>query len=237
MTWQLRESSMNLSRILYVAVAVTFASFFLVPGMAVADPCLIVYPGTPAVYHYDVNEYYTVSFGDSLYDPMYDRGGKVLIDINSNEIAFDIYQIPNLIGFQMSTGGNEGYVFIGSYFDLIIDGFNNEPTTHRNVLLVFDPDPETCVPTITVDGVPVTGNTYPLGDLTVSTPTADGNNYSDTITAQITWTGCYGVRIYAFADDNYNGVLDGNGCFTAFSHDTTVPTRESSWGAIKNLYQ
>jgi hypothetical protein len=209
----------------------------LIPGLAAADPCLVVYPTNPAFYHYDVKEYFTVGMGDTLYDPLYDRGGEVLIDIKTLEIAYDIYQIPNLLGFKMSMNGNEGYFFIGAYFELFVDGFSNEPVTYSNVLLVFEPDPEACDPFITVDGNPVTGATYPLGDLVVNTPTSDGNNFSDTISAQITWSGCYGLRIYAFADDNFNGILDGAECFTAFSHDSTVPTKESSWGVIKSLYQ
>ncbi len=228
---------MNSFKQLYVIAAILVAISFLVPTFAAADPCLIVYPTNPAYYHFDVNEYYTVSVGDSLYDPMYDRGGQVLIDINSDEVAFDIYQIPNLLGFEESMSGEEGYFFIGSYFELIVDGFNNDPTLYTNVLLVFDPDPDMCDPTVTVNGNPVTGNTYPLGDLMVTSPTGEGNNYSDVITVDVTWTGCYGVRMWAFADENFNGVRDGGECFTAFSHDATVPTKESSWGAIKSLYQ
>lgn len=221
----------------YVIAAIVLTVSVLVPAFAVADPCLIVYPTNPATYHYDVNEYYTVGYGDSLYDAMYDRGGKVLIDINTNEVALDIYQIPNLTGFVASMNGQEGYFFIGSYFELIVDGFNNDPTLYTNVLLVFDPDPDMCDPMVTVNGNPVTGTTYPLGDLMVSTPTSSGNNYSDVITVDVTWTGCYGVRMWAFADENFNGIRDGGECFTAFSHDSTVPTKESSWGAIKSLYQ
>ncbi|UCG50920.1 MAG: hypothetical protein JSW58_12060 [Candidatus Latescibacterota bacterium] len=228
---------MNVKITVFKLVSLAFVSALIIPAVAFADPCLIVYPAGPTVYHYDSNEYYTVTFGDPLYDPLYDRGGEVLIDINTDEIPWDIYQTPNLIGFEMSTDGNEGYFFVGSTFDLVIDGFNNQPTTYENIILVFDPDPELCDPSVTVDGNPVTGNTYPIGDLVVSTPTQDGNNYSDTITMQITWTSCYGVRIWAYADEDYNGMKDGGDCFTAFSHDLTVPTENKSWGAIKSLYQ
>ena len=217
--------------------SVTLFVFLILPLTALADPCVIVYPSGPTTYHYDINEYYTVGYGHPLYDPMYDRGGEVLIDINSNGIPYDIYQTPDLVGFQPSIDGKEGYFFVGSYFDLVIDGFNNEPRTYNNVILVFDPDPDACDPTITVDGDPVTGDTYALGNLTVTTPTEMGNNYSDVITKSITWMGCYGVRIWAYADENYNGVKDGGECFTAFSHDTTVPTQDKSWGAIKSLYR
>lgn len=228
---------MNTKRMRFWVSSVVLSVLLMVPLAASADVCLVVYPTGPSKYHYDINEYYTVSYGDSLYDAMYDRGGQVLIDINTNEIAYDIYQTPDLIGFEPSTNGQEGYFFVGSTFDLVIDGFSNEPTTYHNILLVFDPDPDMCTPTITVDGNPVTGDTYPIGDLTVSTPTEMGNNYSDTIVKSIMWSGCYGVRIWAYADDNYNGMPDGGECFTAFSHDTTVPTQEKSWGAIKSLYR
>lgn len=203
----------------------------------VADPCLVVYPVAGSEYHYDINEYYTVTVGDPLYDPMYDRGGEVLIDLNTNEIAYNIYQAGNLVGFEVSTNGEEGYFFIGSYFDLIVDGFSNMPTTYENIILVFEPNPGYCTPTISVNGNPVSGLQYPLGDLVVSTPTADGNNYSDSITLSIQWGGCYGMQMWAFADTDYNGIADGGECFSAFSHDSTVPTEERSWGAIKAMYQ
>ena len=221
----------------YTASLIILGVLLIIPAAVLADPCLIVYPDAPAKYHYDVNEYYTVNYGHPLYDPMYDRGGEVLIDINNDEIAYNIYQIPDLTGFKMSTGGEEGYFFIGSSFNLIVDGFSNTPVTYENILLVFDTDPSGCATSLTVDGDPVTGDTYPIGDLVVSTPTMDGNNYSDTITKSITWMGCYGVRIWAFADQNYNGINDGGECFTAFSHDSTVPVERSSWGTIKTLYQ
>ena len=217
-------------------VLLTLGVLVVLSATVLADPCLIVYPNVSAKYHYDVNEYYTVTYGHALYNPMYDRGGKVLIDINNDEIAMNIYQIPDLAGFKVSTSGEEGYFFIGSNFELIIDGFNNAPTTYQNIILVFDTDPAGCATSITVDGNPVTGDTYAIGDLVVATPTPDGNNYSDTITKSITWLGCYGVRIWAFADDNYNGIQDGGECFTAFSHHSTVPVESTSWGVIKTLY-
>ena len=220
------------------AFLIVFAALFVFPAAVVyADPCLIVYPDVPAKYHYDVNEYYTVGYGHPLYDPMYDRGGEVLIDINTGGIAYNIYQIPYLTGFEMSTNGQEGYFFIGSSFNLFVDGFSNAPTTYPNIILVFDTDPYGCTSSITVDGIPVTGDTYAIGDLTVSTPTTEGNNYSDTVTKAIKWLGCYGVRMWAFADENNNGIRDGGECFTAFSHDSTVPVESTSWGAVKTLYK
>jgi hypothetical protein len=163
----------------------------------------------------------------------------VLLTIATNTIDLSIYQAPNITGFQPSTPGDEGYFTIGYSFDLIIDGWSNEPRTYYNIQLVFDPDPSDCAPDIQVDGDAVAGPpyVYPIGDLTVSTPTPYGNNYSDTITKLIHWAGCYGIRIWAYADENYNGVHDGTECFTAFSHDTTVPSETSTWGGIKALFQ
>lgn len=213
----------------------------LVPAVVLADPCLIVYPDGPTEYHYDPAEYYTVMPGDPLYDPAYDRGGEVLIDINTNEIAYNIYQAPGLTGFVMDSE-DQGYFLIGNHFDLIVDGFSNTPTTFVNIILVFDRfEPEFCTPMITVDGNPVLfdpglGWYWPIGDLEVVTPTADGNNFSDTVMHLIDWSGCAGLRIWAFADENFNLVHDGGECFSAFSHDLTVPVDEKTWGAIKHLY-
>ena len=234
---QRKALGVNSRKTLLVVLSVVVSGWLVFAAVASAEPCLMVYPSGPAEYHYDSNEYYTVSFGHPLYNPIFDRGGKVLLETGSNEVPLDIYQVPNLVGFLESTNGQEGYFFDGSNLNLIVDGWNNRPTTYTNILLVFVPDPSTCHPTIIVNGTPVTGKTYPLGNLLVHTPTLYGHNYSDTITVPVTWAGCYGVRIWAFADENYNGVKDGGECFTAFSHDLTVPVREETWGSIKSLYE
>jgi hypothetical protein len=207
-------------------------------GTIMADPCLVVYPDAACVYHYDPAEYYTVGPGDPLYDPMYDRGGLVLLELESNEIDYSIYQAPGLAGFEMSTDGNDGYFFVGTNFTLILDGFSNTPVTYVNIIMMFDRTvPESCEPQIKINDVPITGNSYNAGDLVVSTPTPYGNNYSDTKTFLVDWRGCYGVHIWAFSDENYNGTMDGGECFTAYSHDLTVPVEDATWGAIKELYR
>ncbi|MHB8078670.1 MAG: hypothetical protein ACYDIE_05380 [Candidatus Krumholzibacteriia bacterium] len=206
-------------------------------GAAVADPCLVVYPDTPCVYHYSPSEYYVVGPGDPLYDPLHDRGGQVMLTVGTNEIDESVYQAPHISGF-VADSSEQGYYFEGDQFDLIIDGFANTPTTYVNVLLVFDnPQPAGCVPQITVDGAPVGGVTWPLGDLVVRTPTASGNNYSDVLTRHVTWTGCAALHVWAFSDPDHNGVRTGRECFTAFSHDLTVPAREATWGVVKALYR
>jgi len=216
-----------------VSSALIFAS-----GALMADPCLVVYPYGPCVYHYDPMEYYTVGPGDPYYDPMYNRGGQVLLEVVGNTIDMSIYQAPGLVGFEMSTGGNDGFFFLGSHFDLILDGYSNAPATYVNILLMFDKVvPAGCAPWVWVDGVLIPGMSCGVGDLVVSTPTPEGNNYSDTRTFDVQWGGCSGLRIWAFSDADYDGKKDGGECFTAYSHDLTVPTQDATWGAIKSLYR
>lgn len=230
-----RGDGMKLVKAFCIIFTVISAAF-VITGTVNADPCLTVYPSCKCTYHYDINEYYTVGPGHPLYDPEYDRGGEVLLDINDDKIDESVYQAPELIGFEPSVDGNEGYVFGGLEYTLIVDGFNNEPITYENILIVFDqPNPPDCTPDIIIDGIPLEGTVYEAGDLVVSTPTQSGNNYSDTMTFEISWRGCYGVHIWAFADENYNGQRDGGECFTAFSHDSTIPIRGSSWSEVKSI--
>lgn len=203
-----------------------------------ADPCLVVYPDCPCIYRYDVAEHYTVGPGHPLYDPMFDRGGLVLLETGSDMIDLSIYQAPMLEGFEPSVEGNEGFIFIDTEFNLIVDGFSNSPVTYVNILLVFDDFvPSDCTPTITVNGMPIAGAQCGIGDLEVTTPTPYGYNYSDTVTLAVSWRGCYGLHMWAFSDENYNGLRDGTECFTAYSHDSMVPTTETSWGAVKSLFE
>jgi hypothetical protein len=216
-----------------------FAS--LVASAALADPCLVVYPTGGVIYHYDPMEYYTVGPGDPLYDPMYDRGGEVLIDANDNQIALDVYQAPDLIGFEMDSD-MQGYYFEGTSFDLVIDGFNNEPITYTNILLVVDFLPSGCPGNVYIDGNPALfdpglGWYYPLGDLQVMTPTPDGNNYSDTLMVHVNWDSCVEAVFWAFADEDFNLDRGGGECFSAYSHDTTVPTGEASWSNVKARFR
>lgn len=210
----------------------------LTTGALHADQCLVVYPDVPCIYRYDPSEYYTVGPGDLLYDPEYDRGGEVLLETGTDEVDLSIYQAPNLTGFEPSYDGNEGYVFAGTGFTLFVDGFSNTPTTYVNILIVFDDvEPPGCSPEIHIDGELQTELIYQAGDLEVTTPTPDGNNYSDVMTLQVSWQGCYGVHVWAFADENYNGVKEGGECFSAFSHDIVIPVESMSWGAIKSTFE
>lgn len=232
-----------MSRTGFCAVAaILLVGLLLSPGILWADACLMAYSTGPCVYHYSSTDFYTVGPGDPLYDPAFDRGGEVLIKVGLDEIALDIYQAPGLSGF-LHDEVNQGYFSIGTEYDLVIDGFSNTPTTYYNILLVFDSfEPADCVPSITIDGnSPVEdeglGYYYPIGDLVVQTPTPYGNNYSDTMTFHIVWDLCSGLRVWAFADEDYNLILNPSAeCFTAYSADLTVPVSQDTWGSIKGLY-
>jgi len=212
----------------------------IIPNVATADPCLMVYPNDGSVtYHYEPTEYYTVGVGHLLYDAAYDRSGEVLIDINTDVIAYDVYQSPALTGFEEDSA-NQGYFIQSLDFSLVVDGFSGSPTTYTNILLVFDLiEPTGCEPTITIDGNPVLtdaglGLYLPIGDLVVSTP--QGIAFSDILTFDFSWSGCIGIRVWAFADDNFDLAHNGGECFSAFSHDLAIPTEATTWGALKSLF-
>ena len=227
-------------------ILVVLLGVLMTAGVVLADVCLMAYPTGPCEYYYSSLDKYTVGPGDPLYDPLYDLGGVVLIKIDpidGDGIALDVYQAPGLTGFVLDEV-NQGYFAIGVDYDLVIDGYNKNPTTYTNILLVFDGIvPEGCTPQITVDGNPALfdaglGYYYPIGDLVVSTPTPVGNSFSDTITLTISVGLCTGARVWGFSDVNFNLAHDRPGeCFTAFSHDLTVPARETTWGAVKTMYR
>jgi len=225
-------------RFLLIAASCVFLIIPVFCQIAASDPCLVVYPDGPCVYYYDPAKYYTVGPGSPYYNPAYDRGGKVLLEIGTNQVDLSIYQAPGLNGFVSTPNGDEGYYFTGTNFQLIIDGFSRAPATYVNILVVFDKAvPTGCVPTIYVAGSRLTGGVYHAGDLVVQTPAPNGNNYSDVKKVAVNVVGCNGVHVWAYSDENYNGAKDGGECFTAYSHDLTVPVEFSSWGKIKALYR
>jgi len=229
-----------MSRMLAPSILGIVLVLILFPTLGIADPCLMVYPAAGnVIYHYESAEYYVVGPGHPLYEAAYDRGGEVLIDINTGEIAYEVYQANGLSGFLLDEM-HQGYFLMALDFDISVDGFNNFPTTYTNVVLVFDLiEPTGCMPSITIDGNPVLwsaslGWYWPIGDFVVSTPS--GSNYSDIQNYAFSWAGCQTVRIWAFSDEDFNLHHDGGECFSAYSHDLTVPVKVNTWGKVKSLY-
>jgi hypothetical protein len=212
------------------------ACMLVLAGAVLACPCLVSYPGSPCTYHFNPAKYYTVGPGNPLYNPLYDRGGRVLIAVGTNTIDLSVYEAPQITGFVADTN-DDGYFFEGSQFDLVIDGFASTPTTFVNVLMTFDiPQPVGCVPQITVDGEPVTGTTWPVGDLVVRTPTPDGRNYSGVTRHHVAWTGCVGLHVWAFSDPDHVGIRT-HECLAVYSHNEIVPVQAATWSAVKSLYR
>jgi hypothetical protein len=233
-----------------------FTSFFigalvLLAGMTTgsvvvqADVCLMTYPTATCEYRYSSLDKYTVGVGHPLYDPLYDLNGEVLIKIDpidGDGVALDVYQAPGLAQFVLDEV-NQGYYSHIADHEIVVDGYSKSPTVYTNILFVFDTfDPVDCVPTITVDGNPALfdaslGYYYPIGDLAVSTPV--GNKYSDTVMHSVVVAGCSGARVWAFSDENFSLTHDLPGeCFTAYSHDSTVPVQSStSLGMLKSQYR
>ena len=151
------------------------------------------------------------------------------------------HQASSLTGFVMDPE-EQGYFTNGTNFGVVVDGFSNMPTVFENVIVVFDQTvPTWCQPAVFIGGNPALylsslGWFCPIGNLTVTTPTPWGKSFSDTMTLDLLWQNCWSIRIYAFSDANYNFARDGGECFSAFSHDTAVPTRNTTWGRIKALY-
>lgn len=223
------------------AALALFTCLVLSASFVQAEPCLMAYPDGPSIYHYSSAEEYLVGPGHALYDPAYDRGGYVIIDANTHEIAEEIYQAPGLVGFELDEE-QQGWFFQGSQMNLVIDGFSNVPTTYTNVSIAFRAISNWCGGTVLINGLPAMdagdGTYYlPLGDLVVSTPTPNGNNFSDTMTVLVEWDSCLEIDVWAWSDDNYNGLRDGGDCRTAFSKNTTIPTEASSLSQIKATFE
>ncbi len=230
-----------MSRIPVLLFALLLVSILGTFGFAFAEPCLMVYPQGPSIYHYSSAEEYVVGPGEPGYDAAFDRGGQVLLDVNDGSVPLEIYQAPGLVGFELDED-QQGWFFTGTTMTLIVDGWSNQPTTYSNITVVFDALAASCAPNITVNGQPVTPvgsgrSIFVIGDLQVQTPTANGNNYSDTVSMVLDWSACAQIDIWAFADENSDGIRQGQECKTAFSKNTTVPVEAGSWGGLKALFE
>jgi len=204
------------------------------PALA-GEPNVLSYPSTTSVFRYDPARYEVLQPGDPQFQPSYAIGNQMLWDKVDQRIPTEIYRAPLLVGFEPCPEWTSEYVTLHNQFDHTVDGFAAEPRFLGNVMMRFVPEPATAVSVISVDGVPVTGFVYPLGNLDVTTPVSGG--YSDTIVRSISWTGASAIRIVVFADRNLNGIYDdGPPLYTTRSQDNPIPVEETSWGRVKALY-
>lgn len=202
---------------------------------AAADICLIVFPLEESVYHYKATRYYTVGPGHVFYEEEFDRGGEVLIESATDQIALEIYR-ANVVGFEAAWGDHYGYEINESPYTLVVQALSDEQAVYPNILLAFLPLPDDCDPAMTVDGVPVVGKRHPLGDLVVDTPDQNGGYFGE-IVVEMTFAGCEGVDIWAFSDENGDQHQDSEECTSSFLYHLFVPTEESSFSTVKSLFR
>jgi len=202
---------------------------------AAGEPSVLSYPSTTAVFRYDPGRYQVLSPGDPDYDGTWAIGNQMLWDKVDQRIPTEIYRAPSLVGFEPCPDWRSEYVTLRNEFDLTVDGFSAKPRFLGNLMVRFVPEPASAVSVIAVDGVPIEGFIYPLGNLNVTTPVPDG--YSDTIVRHVSWTGASAIHIVVFSDRNLNGVYDdGPPLYVVRAQDNPIPVEDSSWGRVKALY-
>jgi hypothetical protein len=216
-------------------VLVALLSIVVAVRAAGAEPSYLVYPSSPAVFHYDTSRFELVTPGDPRFDPQYQIGNQMLWDRMGGRVAFEIYRAPLLTGFEPSFGGLNEFVTVGNVFDVIVDGFGMSPRTIGSLCLRFWPESNSPV-SLTVDGQPVTRLSLPLPMMEVTTPLGSGY-YGDTRVHSFNWVGSRTIRIIAFSDKNANGAFDGTPLYTIVAHDVAVPVESRSLGAVKALYR
>ena len=210
------------------------AAAWVAPAFA-EEPSVLSYPSTTSVFRYDPARYEVLTPGDPQYQPPWAIGNQVLWDKVEQRIPTEIYRAPSLVGFEPCPHWLSEYVTLRNEFELTVDGFSSEPRFLGNLMVRFVPEPSAAVSVITVDGVPIDGFIYPLGNLNVTTPVPNG--FSDTIVRSVSWTGVSAIRIIVFADRNLNGIYDdGPPLYSVRAQDNPIPVEETSWGRVKALY-
>lgn len=205
-------------------------------GLAIAEPCLLIYPLQKTVFRFDPSKYILIPEGDSLYDELYGKSGVMLWDPNEQRIPYEVYQSPNLQGFEHSSFGRNEFFIPRKQLTIAVDGFYHAPRRLNDIFIRFIPIPADAVVEIRINGVLVDNLYYHIPSLLVTTLLGNGY-YSDALTFDIEWTGPKGFLVTAFADKNGNRVYDGEPCFSVFMEDPSVPTEATTWGRIKSLYK
>ncbi len=208
----------------------------LAPAFSSAEPGILAYPSSNAIFQYDPLKYILIYPGDSLYDPAYDRFGVVLWDTENNRIAYELYQAPGLLGFEPAYIEKNSFKLPSNRLILNVDGFYHLPRRLNDIIVRFLPTPGNAEPVIYADDTKVEGLKYYIPSLEVSTPTGNGY-YSDKVTLNIVWSGAQSIKISVFCDKNGNGLFEGTESFSVFMQDQTIPVTNSTWGGIKAQYQ
>ncbi|HET6349214.1 MAG TPA: hypothetical protein VFH88_09035 [Candidatus Krumholzibacteria bacterium] len=204
-------------------------------GSAFAEQSYLLYPTVPTVFRYDVNRYELVSAGESKFNSSYAVGNLMLWDRIEQRIPYEIYETPQLIGFEPTTGTSEFIVYTEE-FDVVIDGFGDAQRTLGNLCLRFYPYSAVTNPSLTVDGVASDRLLVHLDPLDVVTPLGNGF-YSDTSLHHIVWSGATAMEIVAFSDKDGDGMFEGTPAYRIVTHYAPVATQATTWGSVKALYR
>jgi len=217
-------------------VAVAAVLNLCMPGPALAEPLLLIYPNSAAVFRYSPDCYEELPSSDPRYDPAYDIGGKMLWDKVEQRIPIEIYRAPALNGFEESPLGLNEFVTMANRFNVIVDGFFAAPRQLNNLYLRIIPDPPHTTVQATVGGVPIETLINPIPGLNVITPIG-GGFYSDTESIHVTWSGTVGMHITVYADKNGDYVYDDVvPRFSIYVVDNTIAVETETWGGIKARY-
>ena len=215
--------------------AVLFA-VLLCAAAANAEQSVLVYPSSTSIFRYDPIRYRILNAGDANFDAGFAIGNQMLWDQIENRIPVEVYHAPELLGFEPSASGTSEYVTLRNEFKVCVDGFGDSPHYLGNLYMRFIPVPSNANPVIEVAGQFISDLTYKIRDFDVSTPTGDGF-YSDVYKYHVRWSGSIGLRILVFSDKNFNGVFDdGPPLFNVRAEDNAIPVQETTWGAVKALY-
>lgn len=221
---------------LFCCAVVIGALPITVSAQSAPEPLLLVYPNKPAEFHYNPAEYETLLPSDPNFDSDYAVGGYTLWDKVEGRIAYEVYQAPQLTGFQASTSGMNEFVLVVNEFTLIIDGFNEYPRQFNNVHVRFIPDPPQASALIVMNGQELDYLITEVPGFDAQTVTPEGY-YTGTRTCNVHWSASVGIRIMAYGDKNGNRVYDGPPPkWSIYVKDNTVPVENRTWGGIKALY-
>lgn len=204
-------------------------------GPAFAEPSYLIYPSVPTVFRYDVNRYEVVGSDQSVFNAAYAIGNYMLWDRVDGRIPYEVYGAPQLIGFEPTVGTSE-FVTYTDDFDLILNGFGNQPYTIGNLYLRFWPYASQSPVVLTIDGVTMNRMTVPLASLNVSTPVQDGR-FSDTRVHHVSWTGANAMEIVAFSDKDGDVRYTGTPAYRIVARFAPVATEPTTWGRVKSLYR